>query len=154
MLALDLTNCTFALVDELRLPLVNSFYAECKYKVKCGRQDRVYSFTYNGKIIAAARLLLQKSGVYLLRNLCVLPECRKQGVASCFLKNVLNDLSPQHCYCYALSHLKDFYLSLGFSVLTIDQVPQDIGETHARNQSRNRDWILMGYIQEDAITHL
>ena len=146
MVARELNNYTLALVDELRLPLVNRFYSECKYNVKCGRHDRVYSFTLDGKIIAAARLMLQPSNVYLLRNLCVSPEFRNQGVASCFVKNILDDLAPQPCYCYALPHLKDFYLALDFTELTVEQVPQDIGETHLRNQLRKRGWLLMGFI--------
>lgn len=142
---LELSQSKFAQVDELRLPLIDRFYTNCNYKVNCGRRDRVYSLTINGEIIAAARLMLQPSQCYLLRNLCVLPAVRGQGIASYFIKKIISDLAPQDCYCYALPHLKHFYLALGFSELTVAQVPEEIAETHIRNQTRKRGWLLMGY---------
>lgn len=145
---LELNQSKFAQVDELRLPLINRFYTECNYKVSCGRQDRVYSLVADGEIIAAARLMLQASNCYLLRNLCVLPAMRNRGVASYFVSRIVRDLAPQDCYCYALPHLKNFYLALGFCELTVEQVPPDIGETHRRNQARKRGWLLMGLCRD------
>ena len=142
----DLENCTFELISELRLPLVNRFYASCNYRVKCGRFERVYSLSFSGKIIAAARLILQRSGHYLLRNLCVEPGLRNQGIASYLLRAVLASLGNLNCYCYALPHLQNFYLSLQFKHLAPHQVPDDISEMHMRHCSRKRGWILMGYI--------
>lgn len=144
-----LNDCVIKCVDELRLPLVNRFYASCHYNVKCGRHDRVFSLNRQGKIIAAARLMPHLQGYFLLRNLCVAPEARNQGVATYFLTKILEDLVPANstvsCYCYALPHLQHFYLALGFIPLTLEQVPQEIAETHVRNCARKRGWILMGY---------
>jgi len=139
----------FQRVDSVRLPLVNRFYTNCNYNVKCGRQDHVFSLSHNGEIIAAARLISHPQGHFLLRNLCVYPEVRNQGVATCMLKQILAALAgqytPLHCYCYALPHLLNFYLTLGFKQLIVEQVPSDIAETHLRNCARKRGWILMGY---------
>ena len=150
-----LNNSVFKSVDELRLPLINRFYASCNYNVKCGRHDRVFSLSQQGKIIAAARLMPHPQGHFLLRNLCVLPEVRNQGVATHLLTKILQELVPitelaaikstATCYCYALPHLQNFYLALGFKHLAIEEVPQDIAETHLRNCARKRGWILMGY---------
>lgn len=142
-------DSVFKCVDELRLPLINRFYASCNYNVKCGRHDRVFSLSQQSKIIAAARLMPHQQGYFLLRNLCVAPEARNQGVATYLLTKILAELVPANsvvsCYCYALPHLQNFYLALGFAHLTIEQVPQDIAETHLRNCARKRGWILMGY---------
>lgn len=144
-----LKDSVFKCVDESHLPLVNRFYASCNYNVKCGRHDRVFSLSLQGKIIAAARLMPNPLGYFLLRNLCVAPESRNQGVATHLLTNILAELVPANsrmsCYCYALPHLQGFYLALGFTHLTIEQVPQDIAEAHLRNCARKRGWILMGY---------
>jgi predicted GNAT family N-acyltransferase len=144
-----LNDSVFKCVDELRLPLVNRFYTSCNYNVKCGRHDRVFSLSQQGKIIAAARLMPHHQGYFLLRNLCVSPEARNQGVATHLLTKILAELAPTNstasCYCYALPHLQNFYLALGFTHLTIEQVPQDIAETHLRNCARKRGWVLMGY---------
>jgi predicted GNAT family N-acyltransferase len=147
---LDVKVLTFELISELRLPLVNRFYSSCDYRVKCGRLDKVYSLSIGGEMIAAARLIVQKSGHFLLRNLCVSSILRNQGVGTHLLRNVLHDLKSAtgsvNCYCYALPHLKDFYLSLGFKHLLPEQVPEDIAEIHFRNCARKRGWILMGFV--------
>lgn len=147
--AIQLENCHIELVNELRLPLVNHFYSSCKCRVKCGRLDRVYTCAAGGEIIAAARLVVQQSGHFLLRNLCVAPAMRKQGVATYLLRTLTTDLesiNSANCYCYALPHLKDFYLALGFKLLHPGDVPEDIAEVHIRNCARNRGWILMGFV--------
>ena len=117
--SVDLKNLSVECVDELRLPLVDHFYSSCRYRVKCGRQEKVYSVSFGGQIIAAARFLLQKSGHFLLRNLCVAPGMRKQGVGSFLLVTALNELrlfaGSSNCYCFALPHLREFYISLGFT---------------------------------------
>ena len=141
-----LAECTFDLVSELRLPLVNRFYASCNYRVKCGRFECIYSLSAGGKIIAAARLIPQRSGHYLLRNLCVEPTLRGQGIASHLLRITLASLGDENCYCYALPHLQSFYLSLQFKHLTPDEVPHDVAEMYIRHRERKRGWILMGYI--------
>lgn len=144
---IDLQNCIFERISELRLPLINRFYSSCNYLVKCGRLDWVYSLSIGGKVIAAARLMPQESTHFLLRNLCVAPEMRNQGVASHLIRAILATLVSENknCYCYALPHLQHFYLSLGFKHLTPEQVPQEIAEMHFRNCARKRGWILMGY---------
>lgn len=144
----DLQNCTFELISELRLPLVDRFYSRCNYRVKCGRLERVYSLSAGGQIIAAARLISQGAGHYLLRNLCVESGLRNQGVASYLLRATFASLGEADCYCYALPHLQNFYLSLQFKHFIPEQVPADISEMYIRHCSRKRGWILMGYVNE------
>jgi len=145
---LDVQHLLFSLVDELRLPLVNRFYSQCNYRVKCGRFERIYSLSFNGKIIAAARLIPQKNGHFLLRNLCVEPSLRHQKVASHLMRKILAVIEPAACYCYALPHLQHFYLALAFQYLTPIQVPDDIAAMYLRHCARKRGWVLMGYVHE------
>lgn len=142
---IELEKCSIELVSELRLPLANQFYSSCNYRVKCGRFERVYSLSFNGKIIAAARIIPQRSGCFLLRNLCVAPELRHQGLASHLLRCLIPTLEGS-CYCYALPHLQTFYLSLDFQYFTPEQVPQDIADMYIRHRERKRGWILMGRV--------
>lgn len=141
----DFGKCSIDLISELRLPLVNQFYSSCNYRVKCGRFERVYSLSFSGKIIAAARLIPQRSGCFLLRNLCVAPELRHKGIASHLLRCLIPTLEGE-CYCYALPHLQTFYLALGFQHFTPEQVPQDISDMYIRHRERKRGWILMGHV--------
>lgn len=147
--AVDLENCKFERVSEMRLPLINRFYSSCNYLVKCGRLDLVYSLSSDGKILASARLMPQKSTHFLLRNLCVVPHMRNRGIASYLIRAILIALASENknCYCYALPHLQQFYLNLGFTHLTPEEVPPEIAEMHFRNCARKRGWILMGYVK-------
>ena len=143
-----LEDCRIEIVEELRLPLVNRFYADCKYRVKCGRHDRVYSVTYQNNIVAAARLIPQASGHFLLRNLRVSIFMRQKGIAKHLIKHIVTHLPSANCYCHSLLHLQDFYLSLNFQHLEPEQVPPEIGEVYKRDKSRGRSWVLMGYIAQ------
>lgn len=143
---IEFDRCVLERVSEIRLPLVNRFYASCNYRVKCGRFEHVFSLTLGDRIIAAARLIPQRAGHYLLRNLCVEPELRNKGVASYLLRNLMPFLKGANCYCYALPHLQQFYLSLQFQHFSPEDVPQDIAEMYLRHRERKRGWILMGYL--------
>jgi N-acetylglutamate synthase-like GNAT family acetyltransferase len=145
---LNVENCLFELTSELRLPLVDRFYSSCSYRVKCGRLDRVYSLSLDGKIVAAVRLIAQGASHYLLRNLCVTTQLRNQGIARYLLRATLASLGNANCYCYALPHLQNFYLSLQFKYFTQEQVPAEISEMYIRHCTRKRGWILMGYVNE------
>ncbi|MES2823947.1 MAG: GNAT family N-acetyltransferase [Pseudomonadota bacterium] len=144
------------IVATLHVPLVERFYADNGYRVKCGRLDQVYIFTLDGKIVAAARLLLQQSDTYLLRNLCVATDYRRQGIASQFLLEILPQLIPKNCYCFISATLQSFYEDIGFACLavdevaldkfTLDKVPAEITDMHVRQRKRKRGWILMGFI--------
>ncbi len=144
-LAISLEACRFDAMEPGKFPLVDRFYSSCKYKVKCGRLDRVYRLSHEGQIIAAARLIPHSSGELLLRNLCVAPDLRRMGVAGHFMRLMLATIAPLECYCFALPHLRDFYLSLGFKLLTPEQVPTETAVLAHRYRERNRDWLLMGW---------
>jgi len=143
--AISLEACRFDAMEPARFPLVDRFYSRCKYKVKCGRLDRVYCLSYEGQIIAAARLISHSSGELLLRNLCVAPDLRRQGIAGYFMRLLLAAIAPLECYCFALAHLRDFYLALDFKLLTPEQVPAETAVLAHRYRERNRDWLLMGW---------
>ena len=74
---------------------------------------------------------------------------RGQGVATLLMQYLLPQIHPQGCYCFALPHLEQFYLRLGFS-LQPKHCPADIQQKYEQYRARGRDWLLMGYITETA----
>jgi len=137
----------FQLIEPVRFALVDRFYRAQGYKVKCGVTERVYTIaTGRDSFIAAARLVPQSSGHYWLRNLLVAAEWRGRGIATGLMRQLLPDLTPQGCYCFALPHLTDFYAGLGFTQ-NPSHCPEDILRTYNTYRARGRDWVLMGYIQ-------
>jgi GNAT superfamily N-acetyltransferase len=140
-------NHGFRVVEPASFPLIERFYRAQGYKVKCGASERVYAITAeNEGFIAAARLVPQSSGHFWLRNLLVASDWRGQGIATGLMQQLLPDLAPKGCYCFALPHLTVFYSALGFAT-NPSHCPEDIFRTYTTYRSRGRDWELMGFIQ-------
>lgn len=139
---------TVQLLEPERLALVDRFYRDHGYKLRCATHERVFVLSSPaGEWVAAARLIPQVSGHYWLRNLLVAPALRGCGLASRLVREIKPAIFPLGCYCFALPHLTDFYSRLGFKTNPV-HCPADIAALHARYRSRGRDWVLMGYQQE------
>lgn len=147
-LAINKSSLQFLSVDSTRLALADRFYREHGYKVKCTAQERVFVLSMANEWIAAARFVPQGSGHYWLRNLLVAPEYRGGGLASHLLNQVKPLIVPQGCYCFALPHLINFYTRLAFD-RDPQHCPADIAAIYSRYRTRGRDWVLMGYQQQD-----
>lgn len=131
-----------------RFACIDRFYRAQGHKVKCAPNETVFSLSIplKGEMVetaAAVRLVLQSSGHFWLRNLLVAKTCRGQGMARRLMVELLAQIPPQGCYCYALPHLKAFYLSLGFE-LQPEHCPPDIKQKYEQYRARGRDWLLMG----------
>ena len=143
--AATIESYKFQQVEPGRFALVDRFYRSHGYKVKCASTERVYSLVdQSGGFIAAGRLVPQSSGHYWLRNLLVASEHRGQGLATGLMHQLLPDLAPHGCYCFALPHLTNFYTALGFTQ-NPPHCPEDILRTYNTYRTRGRDWVLMGY---------
>lgn len=111
-----------------------------------GKLDWVYWVREKNEIVAAVRLIHQANKSLLMRNLFVTPSHRGRGLARQLVNRISELIQPNDCYCYALPHLQDFYSSCSYSHFAPEQVPSDIRDLYLRYKSRNRDWVLMGYI--------
>ncbi|WP_062065164.1 GNAT family N-acetyltransferase [Cellvibrio sp. OA-2007] len=135
------------MVEPASFPLIDRFYRAQGYKVKCGTSELVYAIAAESEgFIAAARLLPQTSGHFWLRNLLVANDWRGQGIATGLMQQLLPNLAPQGCYCFALPHLTGFYSALDFTQ-NPTHCPEDILRTYTTYRARGRDWVLMGFIQ-------
>lgn len=123
--------------------LVERFYRANGYKLHCGRYERVFVVRINSEIIAAARLLPRQGNSYWLRNMLVTNEQRNTGVGTYLMREVLRQIAPDNCYCFALPQVVGFYQRLGFVIGTPDLCPPDIADAYRKYKSRGRDWVLM-----------
>lgn len=140
------------LIEPERLALVDRFYRDHGYKVKCARHEQVFVVSNlldepsSHQWLAAVRLVPQNSGHYWLRNLLVVPTHRGLGLASRLLHHLKLEIAPQGCYCFALPHLTELYERARF-VKYPTHCPPDILAIYERYQSRGRDWVLMGVLE-------
>lgn len=112
-------------------------------KVKCGKTDRVYGLRLAGQLRAAARVLEPDQGQFLLRSLTVDPAYRGQGLARELMQRLLHEAREPVLYCYALEYLREFYLSLGFSLRDAESVPAAIAEPYCRYRDNGKTFVLM-----------
>lgn len=140
-------SCRFNAVEPAHFALVDRFYRNHGYKVKCTRHERVFVLeAESGGFIAAVRLVPQSSGHFWLRNMLVAPEYRGHGLATRLLNEFRPVIFPWGCYCFALPHLTNLYQQMGFETHPA-HCPADIKTIYDRYRSRGRDWVLMGYQQ-------
>lgn len=121
-------------------------YRQWGERVKCGKRDHVYTLVASdASLLAAARVLPVADSAFLLRNLAVVPELRRQGLARQLMQAILNDGQVQPLYCYALDYLQAFYTSLGFATLQASEVPTAIAEPYQRYRANGKTFVLMGF---------
>ncbi len=125
-------------VDEY--PTITRLYRQWGEKAKCGKRDKVYCWQ-ESSVVAAARILEPAPAVFLLRNLTVEPEKRRQGLARLLMQHILNGHQPLYCYCRP--YLGSFYQSLGMRQTTPDQVPEIIATPFRQYQNNGKGFILM-----------
>ncbi|UTF61176.1 GNAT family N-acetyltransferase [Gilvimarinus sp. DA14] len=123
-------------------PQVTRLYRQWGEKAKCGKRDQVYCWKGEA-ITAAARILEPEPGVYLLRNLTVDPQHRRQGLARALMRAVLSERQPLYCYCQP--YLGEFYHSLGMRQTPPEEVPETIAGPFRQYQKRGKGFILMAY---------
>jgi len=129
----------------LKFPLVEAFYRVRKYKLKLGRQERLFVIqaSSDNEILAAARLLPQADGSFLLRNMLVHKSMRGQGLGRSLINAIAQSLSPAGYYCFALRDAEGFYRNLGFAAPARADCAHAIQQQYDKYQSRGRDWILL-----------
>ncbi|WP_041523803.1 GNAT family N-acetyltransferase [Gilvimarinus agarilyticus] len=126
-------------------PEITRQFRQWGQKVKCGKKDRVYALSDAGQVLAAARVLEPAAGCFLLRSLTVDPSRRRRGLARELMQHIQREAREPGLYCYALDYLREFYLSLGFSPLAADAVPEPIAEPYRRYRERGKSFVLMGW---------
>lgn len=137
----------------LQFPLVNHFYKHCGYRVNCGKLEQVYCLRSweSGHIVAALRFLPQQD-YWILRNLCVVPSRRRQGLARLLMQLTLCEVGQPAenpgCYCFVLGYLESFYQSLGFECLDQEQMPIEIAESYRRYSQHQPDLKAMVLIRQ------
>jgi N-acetylglutamate synthase-like GNAT family acetyltransferase len=145
---LEKLACSYSVekIAPLCFPLVNRFYKQCGYAVNCGRLEQVYCLRNQcadaTMILAAARYLPQ-ADYWVLRNLCVDPQWRQQGLARLLMQQSLEILEQKTVYCFALGYLQPFYESLGFKCLEPEQTPLAIAEGYRRYSQQQPHLVLM-----------
>lgn len=137
------------ILDEMsgvRRPLIEHFYHQQGYKIRCGREERLFALNLTGEgIVAGVRLVPMAEKCYWLRNLLVAKAWQGRGLGRSLMKEMLAEINPACCYCFALHEVVGFYKALGFKLISPSDCLEAIAQQYLKYKSRGRDWRLMGY---------
>jgi len=147
----NLTNSdiNYQQLPAIKLPLANKFYRQMNARGKASGGDRVWVARDNSTvkratsialIIAVARLS-PVNKYHLLTGVYVDDNYRQQGIASQLIEALVNQQSP--CYTFALSHLEQFYLRLGFEPIADDNLPCELAQRFRAYQQQGRKIVAM-----------
>jgi len=117
-------------------------------RAQAAKADRVFiarADTNKPKSIIAALRLCPLGNSWLLRSMCVDQPFQRHGVGRQMLKLLKAELATTNCYCFAWSHLQDFYQQAGFSLIDIDQASDEIANRFKQYADNNRDIQLMQF---------
>jgi N-acetylglutamate synthase-like GNAT family acetyltransferase len=132
----------YRLLPAIKLPLANKFYREVNARGKASGGDvvSVARDISTGAIVAVARLAPIKDDK-LLTGVYVAAPYRQRGIASLLIKHLVH----QHpsCYTFALTHLTDFYLRLGFTLVADDDLPCELAQRFKAYRQQGRNILAM-----------
>lgn len=120
---------------------VNKFYRSQKHKGSASGDERVFVIFLQEDIIAAVRLV-PHDGFYWLRSLYVKSELRGQNLGQKLLTLVHQKITLP-IYCFPYTHLEGFYLNSGYSLLTLEQLPQPLNQLFVKYQGKGSGIICM-----------
>ncbi|WP_353666862.1 GNAT family N-acetyltransferase [Marinomonas sp. THO17] len=133
------------LVPALWFPLVKKFYQAYYPSGRPNKADPIWAIKQKDIILAAVRLK-QFNDCQLLTAMVTHPNYRNQGLGHHLINNLQAILNQKACYCFALNHLTDFYISNHFQPILPEQLPYELEKRFRSYQSQGRKIISMHYI--------
>ncbi len=131
-------------LDAIRLPLLKKLYKQYYPSAKPKSDETIYTVEYQNQIIATLRL--RPIGQYrLMTGMLVLPTYRQLGIGGALLTYCKENVFTGNDYCFALSHLGDYYQQYGFNIVAAEALPNDVRTLLLRYTGTGKDLIPMSF---------
>ncbi|MBR7889381.1 GNAT family N-acetyltransferase [Marinomonas sp. A79] len=137
-------------VPSLWFPLVKKFYQAHYPSGKPNKADPIWVIKHKGAILCAVRLK-QLGDDQLLTAMVTEPSQRNQGLGGHLLGCIKKALSERPCYCFAFTHLEDFYTKHHFVALTAAQLPPVLRSRFLAYTAQGRALTPMRYCPPDSL---
>jgi N-acetylglutamate synthase-like GNAT family acetyltransferase len=126
----------------IKLPLANKFYREVNARGKARGGDVIWVARdiSTSAIVAVARLAPVKND-RLLTGVYVAAQYRQQGIASQLINSLIHQ--QPNCYTFALTHLTEFYLRLGFTLVDDGDLPCELAQRFNAYRQQGRNILAM-----------
>lgn len=130
-------------LDPMKLPLVARLY-KAHYPSGKAKRDELTIVGYQQNHIAAVVRFRTVDQYRLLTGMLVVPEYRQQGLGHQLMAHCQQQVLQPGDYCFAYSHLEDFYAQYGFQTLGASALPNPLQVLFER-YSRSKSLVAMGY---------
>jgi N-acetylglutamate synthase-like GNAT family acetyltransferase len=120
---------------------IGDLYASLSPKTRIDQEIQVLA-EENGFVVGIVRLV-DEEGHFVLRGMNVRRNRQRQGIGKQMLVELQEHIDGRDCYCLAFSHLEDFYGTIGFEKIGIDQAPDHLAKRFERYISMGLDTIIM-----------
>lgn len=134
----------FQQFDPIKLPLIKRFYKMYYPATKPKRDESIIVGLDKTEIIAVVRFRTVGSS-RLLTGMAVKTEQRQQTIGQQLLRYCQTKWLDQTTFCFAYSHLVDFYQHGGFTPVEPAALPTELETLYQRYLQSGKDLIPMQY---------
>ncbi|QIL85302.1 GNAT family N-acetyltransferase [Vibrio sp. HDW18] len=134
----------FQQFDPSKLPLIKRFYKMYYPATKPKRDESIIVGLDKTEIIAVVRFRTVGSS-RLLTGMAVKTEQRQQTIGQQLLRYCQIEWLDQTTFCFAYSHLVDFYQHGGFTPVEPSALPTELETLYQRYLQSGKDLIPMQY---------
>lgn len=138
---MDPSSLQFINLAKADIKLVNHFYKQTYKKGMAKKNDQI--FVLKGQEILCAARIKNVAGAQLLTGVTCAEHVRQQGLASYLIKQVLKQ-QTEILYCFPYPHLANFYQTLGFLLITPEQLPEELALAYTKYNQR-KPLLIMAY---------
>jgi len=121
---------------------VNQFYRRQKHKGSASGDEQVFIGKDQEEVIVSAVRLVPNDGFFWLRSLYVEHTLRGQNLGSSLLEFV-HQHTQLPIYCFPYSHLQSFYERAGYTLVSPNDLPNDLNQLFTRYKGKGENILAM-----------
>jgi GNAT superfamily N-acetyltransferase len=87
--------------------------------------------------------LTEEEGHFVLRGMNIQKGYKRQGLGKALLKELEPHINGRDCYCIPHAYLSEFYGTIGFEQIPLEEAPLHLQERHALYLSMGFDAVIM-----------
>ncbi|MDG3084592.1 GNAT family N-acetyltransferase [Vibrio hannami] len=135
-------------LDPIKLPIVQKLYKQHYPSGKAKSNELIY-VSYAEKSMCGVVRIRPIDSYRLLTGMMVVPEFRHRGVGLTILDYCSQHVLSEGDYCFAYSHLEDFYTQKSFVTIELDKLPNPLRSLYERYSRSGKQLIPMKFTKSD-----
>ena len=141
-----MNNVIITQLDSVKVPLVKRFYKEHYPTGKANKSELIYSLELDGQLCGVVRFRTIEDA-RLLTGMAISKEYRGKQLGSKLMDYCVLHTLTEKDYCFAYSHLTNFYNRHQFTQIDPNELPNGLRVLYGRYSNSGKDLIPMHYQQ-------